>query len=130
MVVVTFLCNGEKWDHIGPLRDLALEYGYRYVITDSVEDLGRILPDTVKSGKTKAICILGGDGTIYHFINPLLQSIEKDDSLSCPPIAVLGGGTMNGLFRYLDGKGTPDEIARRVVRRVQRGNLQTKKEAC
>ena len=64
--MVTFLCNGEKWDHIGPLRDLALEYGYRYVITDSVEDLGRILPDTVKSGKTKAICILGGDGTIYR----------------------------------------------------------------
>lgn len=125
--MVTFLCNGEKWDHIGPLRDLALEYGYRYVITDSVEDLGRILPDTVKSGKTKVICILGGDGTIYHFINPLLQSIEQDDSPSCPPIAVLGGGTMNSLFRHLDGKGTPEEIARRVVRRVQRGNLQTRK---
>lgn len=125
--MVTFLCNGEKWDHIGPLRDLALEYGHRYVITDSIEDIGRILPEVIKSGKTKVIGILGGDGTIFQVINPLLRDMDNDKTLSCPPIAILGGGTMNGLFRYLGGKGSPEEVARRIVRKTQRENLQTRR---
>lgn len=126
--MITFLCNGEKWRHIGAIRKLALKHGFRYYITDSVSDVGKVLAQ-LEDKKVEIICVLGGDGTLCQLLTPICLNRENvgKDARPMPAIAILGGGTMNEVFHELQMRGSPREVAQRVISGAKTENLKIKK---
>lgn len=118
--MIAFLCNGEKWEHIGEIRKLALDYGFHYYITDSISEVSEVFAKVAEE-KIKIICILGGDGTICQWVTPIFRN--KNVS---PIIGVLGGGTMNNLKEILALKGDPLEIAQKIILAAKKNDLPAK----
>ena len=111
---VVLLCNpqaGGRWRALAEVLDSPEAKGVRRIVTDDIEDVREAL--TSVGQRAKLLCIYGGDGTIYHIINELLKN-PPDGRL--PPLAFLGGGTMNVTGRMYGMVASPGENFRAVMK--------------
>ena len=67
----------------------------------------------------RVIAVHGGDGTLHHVLSALLDAFEGGPPL--PPIAILGGGTMNVVSASLGIRARAFPLLSRLVRQVRTG---------
>jgi len=109
---VVLICNplaGGRWKQLAGILDSAEARQVRRVVTDSIEDIGPALHSLSK--RVKLVCIYGGDGTIQKIITETFRTLGDDK----PPVALIGGGTMNVTARWCGWKESPEANFRRVV---------------
>lgn len=110
---VVLLCNpqaGGRWRALADVLDSEEAKGARRIVTDDIDDVSSALAGVGR--RAKLVCIYGGDGTIYHVINQLLQNPPE----KLPRLAFLGGGTMNVTGRMCGMVGEPGDNFRAVMR--------------
>jgi diacylglycerol kinase (ATP) len=90
--------------------------------TGSLDDLYRAA-EQFKAAGIDVLGIHGGDGTLHVTLTAFIQ-VYGDTPL--PPIAVLGGGTLNTIARGLRIQGAPNEILYQVIERYhENGGFKT-----
>ena len=88
------------------------------VETETVEETAPAVDGFIEAG-AGVICLNGGDGTTQRVLTHLINRLGEEGTL--PLLFPLRGGTMNVLAANLGLKGRPDELAARVIRRLERG---------
>jgi hypothetical protein len=119
---IVLLCNpraGGRWKSLASILDSAESSHVRWIVTDSIEDIGPAL--AMLSDRTKLVCVYGGDGTIQAIMDQMYA-----DRLDGPPMAFIGGGTMNVTARWCGFANKPARNFRDVVRSYRSGDLLTK----
>lgn len=117
---VVMLCNplaGGRWRALAEVLDSDDAKGVRRIVTDEIGDVAEALAGVGQ--RARLICVYGGDGTIYHVINQLLQRAQ--DRL--PRLAFLGGGTMNVTGRLCGMTGSPGDNFRAIMRAFKTDTL-------
>lgn len=121
---IVLLCNpaaGGRWKELAGILDADEARFARRVVTDSIDDVGPALVSL--SRQAELICIYGGDGTIQR----VLDALHRDDATpDLPPLAFIGGGTMNVVARWCGLTRSPRHNFRDVVRAFRRGELSTR----
>ncbi len=82
------------------------------VETRDLASLRRALARLLTDGRANVLAVAGGDGTVHHVVNALIQLDREsvDDGLGAPPrprILILNGGTLNIVGRTVAIHGTP-----------------------
>ena len=88
---ILLLCNvraGGRWKELATILDSPEARHVRWIVTDSIEDIGPALASMGE--ETELLCVYGGDGTIQRVIEQLFA-----DRKTGPTMAFIGGGTMN-----------------------------------
>jgi len=119
---IVLLCNpraGGRWKSLASILDSAESSHVRWIVTDSIEDIGPAL--SMMSDRTRLVCVYGGDGTIQAILDQMYA-----DRLDGPPLAFIGGGTMNVTARWCGFANQPARNFRDVVRSYRSGDLMTK----
>lgn len=80
--------------------------------TRSIAEVPNALEHLLLKQGVTVLGICGGDGTIHHVLNALLQLKKERDTFSLPPILVLRGGTLNMLAHALHVSVHPEELLR------------------
>ncbi len=109
---IVLICNplaGGHWKQLAGILDSAEAAEVRRVVTDSIEDIGPALHGLTK--RVKLLCIYGGDGTIQKLLTEIFRTMGGDK----PPVALIGGGTMNVTSRWCGWTGSPESNFRRVI---------------
>jgi len=89
-------------------------------VTDSIADIGPALHSLSK--RVKLVCIYGGDGTIQKILTEIFRTLGDDN----PPVALIGGGTMNVTARWSGWTESPEANFREAVRAYQTEKLLTR----
>ncbi len=119
---IVLLCNpraGGRWKALASILDSAESRHVRWIVTDSIEDIGPAL--AMLSDRTRLVCVYGGDGTIQRILDQMYA-----DRMDGPTLAFIGGGTMNVTARWCGFAGRPARNFRDVVRAYRSGDLLTK----
>jgi diacylglycerol kinase family enzyme len=114
---VVLLCNpraGGRWKELAQILDSPEAKFARWIVTDSIEDIGPALAEL--GTDTSLLCIYGGDGTIQRILDKLYA--ERSDA---PPLAFIGGGTMNVTSRWCGMTSSPALNFREVVQKYKSG---------
>jgi hypothetical protein len=109
---IVLICNpsaGGRWKQLAGILDSAEASHVRRVVTDSIEDIGPALSNLSK--RVKLVCIYGGDGTIQKILTETFRTLGGDH----PPIALVGGGTMNVTATWCGWDQSPERNFRHVV---------------
>ncbi len=117
---VALLCNplaGGRWRALADVLDSEEAKGVRRIVTDEITDVAEALAGIEQ--RARLLCIYGGDGTIYHVINQILQKRPE----RAPRLAFLGGGTMNVTGRLCGMVGSPGDNFRAVMRAYRTDQL-------
>jgi len=117
---LVLLCNpqaGGRWKELAGILDSQEARHVRRIVTDSIADVGPALANL--GDDTKLVCIYGGDGTIHRIINRLFSS----EKAWCPPLAFIGGGTMNLAAGWCGLTSSPEKNFRQVCQMYQSGEL-------
>jgi hypothetical protein len=117
---VALLCNplaGGRWRALADVLDSEDAKGVRRIVTDEIDDVAEALAGVGQ--RARLLCIYGGDGTIYHVINQILQRPSE----RLPRLAFLGGGTMNVTGRVCGMVGSPGDNFRAVMRAYKTDQL-------
>jgi diacylglycerol kinase family enzyme len=116
---VVLLCNpraGGRWKELAGILDSEEARWVRWIVTDSIEDIGPALGSLGRS--TRLLCVYGGDGTIQRILDSLLG-----EARGAPMVAFIGGGTMNVTARWCGMSTTPQRAFRAIVRAYKSGEL-------
>lgn len=119
---IMLLCNpraGGRWKELARILDSPEAKQVRWIVTDSIEDIGPALASMGKN--TRLLCIYGGDGTIQQVLEKLLSKRRTP-----PTLAFIGGGTMNVVAGYCGWGRKPARNFRQVVQAYKAGELLTK----
>lgn len=81
------------------------------LVPDGLDALARDA-DRAAALRPRVIALLGGDGTCGRTLDALTRAFPDGE---LPPIALLGGGTMNTIARSLGVRGHPLEVLERVI---------------
>jgi diacylglycerol kinase family enzyme len=117
---VVLLCNpraGGRWHTLADVLDSDEAKLARRIVTDDVDDVREAIADL--GSRVKLLCIYGGDGTVNRIIGELLRRPHAE----APPIALLGGGTMNVTSAWCGMTASPGENFRAVMRAWQSDRL-------
>lgn len=109
---VVLICNpkaGGHWKQLAGILDSAEAQHVRRIVTDDIDDIRPAL--TSLSKRVKLVCLYGGDGTIQKILTNMFHTRGDEP----PPIALIGGGTMNVTARWAGWKESPEKNFRRVV---------------
>ena len=110
---IVLICNpsaGGRWKQLAGILDSAEARQVRRIVTDSIEDIGPALASI--SQRVKLVCIYGGDGTIQKIISETFRTLGEGN----PPIALVGGGTMNVTATWCGWDQSPGKNFSQVVR--------------
>ena len=118
--MLSFLCNGEKAAWLGPVREVARRHDRPFFITEGVKEVDEAVAKIGHNG-SNMVAILGGDGTAQRFITAAIRQ-----KIDLPAIALLGGGTMEQLRRWLGLRGSPIWMAQEVAEKEWEMCLQTR----
>lgn len=121
---IVLICNpsaGGRWKQLAGILDSAEAKQVRRVVTDSIDDIGPALSSLSK--RVKLVCIYGGDGTIQKILTEIFRALGDGDR---PPLALVGGGTMNVTSRWCGWTGSPERNFRRVVQDYMTDKLVTR----
>lgn len=119
---IMLLCNpqaGGRWKELARILDSPEAKHVRWIVTDSIEDIGPALASMGR--ETRLLCIYGGDGTIQQVLEKLLSERHTP-----PTLAFIGGGTMNVVAGYCGWGRRPERNFRQVVQAYKAGELLTK----
>ncbi len=119
---IMLLCNvhaGGRWRELANILDSPEARHVRWIVTDSIKDIGPALGSMGE--ETKLLCIYGGDGTIQRVLEQMFA-----DRREGPILAFIGGGTMNVTSSWCGWGRKPAQNFRRVVKAYQSGQLLTK----
>lgn len=117
---VVLLCNpqaGGRWKELAGILDSQEASHVRRIVTDSIQDVGPALSNLGEH--TKLLSIYGGDGTIHRIINRLLNNQDS----GCPPMAFIGGGTMNLAAGWCGLTASPAKNFRQIYQSYRSGEL-------
>jgi hypothetical protein len=120
---IVLVCNpgaGGRWRQLADILDSEEALHARRIVTDEIDDITASLRRLGRGAKL--ICIYGGDGTIFKFLNSVFPS-ETDE---VPPIAFITGGTMNVSARWCGWTQKPSINFERVVRQYKEDRLITR----
>ncbi|HEY3357272.1 MAG TPA: diacylglycerol kinase family protein [Polyangia bacterium] len=120
------VCNpraGGRWRQLAGILDSAEAQHVRRIVTDSIDDIGPALANLGR--RTKLVIIYGGDGTIQQILTDVYRTVGHDDH-TAPPIALVGGGTMNLTARWCGWKESPEENFRTIAHDVRTDKLATR----
>ena len=93
-------------------------------ITQSLKELDNVAKGFAERGPS-VIAINGGDGTISRTLTALIRAYQEKP---LPPIAILGGGTINMLAQNLGIRGRPESLLVELIEGYSVGeNFQKKK---
>jgi diacylglycerol kinase family enzyme len=121
---IVLICNpsaGGRWKQLAGILDSAEAQRVRRVVTDSIDDIGPALSSLSK--RVKLVCVYGGDGTIQKILNEIFRTLGDGQQ---PPVALVGGGTMNVTSRWCGWTGSPERNFRRVVQHYLTDKLVTR----
>jgi diacylglycerol kinase family enzyme len=116
---VALLCNplaGGRWRVLANVLDSDEARHVRRIVTDDIDDIRDAIAQLGR--RVGLLCIYGGDGTIYRVVNELLRG-----QASAPPLAFLGGGTMNVTAAWCGMSRSPGANFRRVMRAYRADRL-------
>lgn len=119
---ILLLCNvraGGRWKELATILDSPEAKHVRWIVTDSIADIGPALASM--GDETELLCIYGGDGTIQRIIEELFAERETG-----PTMAFIGGGTMNVTASWCGWSRNPGKNFREVVQAYTSGQLLTK----
>jgi hypothetical protein len=119
---IVLLCNpraGGRWKELASILDSAEAGQVRWIVTDSIEDIGPAL--ALFGERTRLVCVYGGDGTIQRILDQMYA-----DRLDGPTLAFIGGGTMNVTARWCGFVNKPARNFRDAVRSYRSGELLTR----
>ncbi|MDX9999843.1 MAG: diacylglycerol kinase family protein [Polyangia bacterium] len=119
---ILLLCNvraGGRWKELATILDSPEAKHVRWIVTDSIEDIGPALASM--GDDTELLCVYGGDGTIQRVIEQLFA--DRDTG---PTMAFIGGGTMNVTAGWCGWGRSPGKNFRQVVQAYRAGRLLTK----
>jgi diacylglycerol kinase family enzyme len=117
---VALLCNplaGGRWRVLADVLDSDEAKSVRRIVTDDIDDIREAI--THLGRRVSLLCIYGGDGTIYRVVNELLRGHAGTP----PPLAFLGGGTMNVTAAWCGMGRSPGANFRRVMRAYRADQL-------
>lgn len=120
---IVLICNpsaGGRWKQLAGILDSAEARQVRRVVTDSIADIGPALHNLSK--RVQLVCIYGGDGTIQKILTEIFRTLGAGN----PPVALIGGGTMNVTARWCGWTDSPEKNFRRVVRDFMTDKLTTR----
>jgi hypothetical protein len=123
---LVLVCNpraGGRWKQLAGILDSAESQHVRRIVTDSIDDIGPALANLGR--RTKLVIIYGGDGTIQQILTDMYRTVGTDEH-AAPPLALVGGGTMNLTARWCGWRRSPDENFRTVVHDVRTDKLATR----
>lgn len=87
------------------------------VSTPAIDDLEWALDYLLYQRKVNVLAINGGDGTIHHTLNAVIQATRhRGRPLPVPTFLFLNGGGMNMVARAYDTRGYPKRTLRRFCR--------------
>jgi diacylglycerol kinase family enzyme len=120
---IVLLCNpraGGRWKELAAILDSPEAKFARWIVTDSIDDIGPALADL--GPETRLLCIYGGDGTIQRILDAMYA--DRSDG---PLLAFIGGGTMNVTSRWCGMmSSTPAQNFRDVVQAYKTGSAMWK----
>ncbi|MCB9558638.1 MAG: hypothetical protein H6707_21150 [Deltaproteobacteria bacterium] len=122
---IILLCNpsaGGRWRQLAAVLDADETQFVRRVVTDDIDDLGPALAAMLANAKL--VCIYGGDGTIQRMLDTIDRHSHAIERL--PPLALLGGGTMNVTSRWCGMDPSPQRNFHHVVRAYRNSLLDTR----
>jgi hypothetical protein len=123
---VILVCNpraGGRWRQLAGILDSAEAQHVRRIVTDSIDDIGPALASLGR--RTKLIVIYGGDGTIQQILTDMYRTAGSDDH-AAPPIALVGGGTMNLTARWCGWHESPEHNFVTIAHAVRTDQLATR----
>jgi diacylglycerol kinase family enzyme len=121
---IMLLCNpraGGRWKELATILDSPEAQHVRWIVTDSIKDIGPALSSMGE--KTRLLCIYGGDGTIQRVLEELFAGRATD---ATPTLAFIGGGTMNVTAAWCGWSREPGRNFRHVIKAYRAGRLLTK----
>ena len=86
-------------------------------LTQTLDAILDVAKDFKKNGVTY-VGIAGGDGSMHHVIQRLIQAYSPDP---IPPLVILKGGTMDNIARTINLKGKGPAILKRLVKAIRKG---------
>jgi diacylglycerol kinase family enzyme len=117
---IVLLCNpqaGGRWKELAEILDSEGARDVRRIVTDAIDDISPALAEM--GGKTRLLCIYGGDGTIQRILDRLYPARGETDL----QLAFIGGGTMNIAARWCGFTSSPGKNFRHVIRSYKSGQL-------
>jgi hypothetical protein len=122
---IVLVCNpraGGRWKQLAGILDSAEAQRVRRIVTDSIDDIGPALASLGR--RVKLVIIYGGDGTIQQILTDIFRS--SDGTWNGPPLAMVGGGTMNLTSRWCGWREAPDDNFVQIVHDALTDKLATR----
>ncbi|MEO5826649.1 MAG: diacylglycerol kinase family protein [Gemmatimonadales bacterium] len=98
-----YLPSNRFWSDVLPTKCVRL--------TDTIEELDAAVAHFRRT-RVAAVAALGGDGTVHRLVDALVRHYGEAD---LPMVAILAGGTMNGLPRALGSGAAPERVLRAAL---------------
>ncbi|TNE44844.1 MAG: hypothetical protein EP343_29775 [Deltaproteobacteria bacterium] len=100
----------------------------RVRLTQSIDELPQAIASLLHEEGVNVLGICGGDGTVHHTLNALVQvcavSSSESKGLELPPVALLRGGTLNIVARALQVEGQTVRLLQRLERKFSKGPIE------
>ncbi len=116
VIIVNPSARGVRLKYLKKI-ELFKDVGFEPILTSSIYDLNEKIGKLVND-VPEIIGIFGGDGTLFHTLNVILEKLK-----SLPLLFYLPGGTFNTIGKNLGYMGDPFSIADRIAK----GKFQEKK---